>query len=133
MNIQNSKRLNRIIRDIPYEYIKGGYSKKQLKVFAINKLGLREEDIEGKKKEDICSMISEILSNMKSRTDLKGKTLLDIYQKDGNSKNFHMNGGIGLISSRLLAEGPLEKEKGSFLIGGRASYAHLFLKLSKKY
>ena len=41
-----------------------------------------------------------------------------------------MNGGIGLISSRLLAEGPLVKDKGSFLIGGRGSYAHLFLKLS---
>lgn len=41
-----------------------------------------------------------------------------------------MNGGIGAISSRLLAEGPLVKGKGSFLIGGRASYAHLFLKLA---
>ena len=41
-----------------------------------------------------------------------------------------MNGGIGLISSRLLAEGPIVKDKGSFLIAGRGSYAHLFLKLS---
>src|SRR5690606_13612448 len=57
-------------------------------------------------------------------------SVLDIYQKDGNSKEFHMNGGIGLISSRLLAEGPIVKDKGSFLIGGRSSYAHLFLKLS---
>lgn len=60
----------------------------------------------------------------------RGSSVLDIYQKDGNSKEFHMNGGIGLISSRLLAEGPLVKDKGSFLIGGRASYAHLFLKLA---
>ena len=43
-----------------------------------------------------------------------------------------MNGGIGLISSRLLAEGPLVKDKGSFLFGGRASYLHLFLKLSEE-
>lgn len=57
-------------------------------------------------------------------------SVLDIYQKEGNSKEFHMTGGIGLISSRLLAEGPIVKDKGSFLIGGRASYAHLFLKLS---
>lgn len=57
-------------------------------------------------------------------------SVLDIYQKDGNSKKFSMNGGIGLVSSRLLAEGPIVKDKGSFLIGGRASYAHLFLKLS---
>ena len=41
-----------------------------------------------------------------------------------------MNGGIGLISSRLFAEGPIVKDKGSFLIAGRGSYAHLFLKLS---
>lgn len=56
-------------------------------------------------------------------------SVLDIYQKEGNSSEFHMNGGIGLISSRLLAEGPIKKDKGSFLFGGRSSYAHLFLPL----
>ena len=56
-------------------------------------------------------------------------SVLDIYQKEGNSKKFKLTGGIGLVSSRLLAEGPIEKEKSSFLIGGRASYAHLFLPL----
>jgi len=56
-------------------------------------------------------------------------SVLDIYQKEGNSKTFHANGGIGVISSRLLAEGPLKKDKGSFLLGGRSSYAHLFLPL----
>ncbi len=61
----------------------------------------------------------------------RAASVLDIYQKDGNSKKFSTNGGIGLISSRLLLEGPLVKDKGSFLIGGRSSYAHLFLKLSK--
>jgi carboxypeptidase-like protein/TonB-dependent receptor-like protein len=60
----------------------------------------------------------------------RASSVLDIYQKDGNSNKFSINGGIGLISSRLLAEGPIVKEKGSFLIGGRGSYAHLFLKLS---
>ena len=56
-------------------------------------------------------------------------SILDIYQKEGNKNAFHMNGGIGLISSRILAEGPIVKDKGSFLIAGRGSYAHLFLKL----
>ena len=56
-------------------------------------------------------------------------SVLDIYQKEGNSKEFHLNGGIGIVSSRLLAEGPLKKNKGSFLFGGRSSYAHLFLPL----
>ncbi|WP_111308410.1 TonB-dependent receptor [Confluentibacter sediminis] len=56
-------------------------------------------------------------------------SVLDIYQKDGNSKEFHVNGGVGIVSSRLLAEGPLKKGKSSFLFGGRSSYAHLFLPL----
>lgn len=56
-------------------------------------------------------------------------SVLDIYQKEGNSKEFHMNGGIGIVSSRILAEGPIKKDKGSFLFGGRSSYAHLFLPL----
>lgn len=57
-------------------------------------------------------------------------SVLDIYQKEGNNKDFHVNGGIGAISSRLLIEGPIVKERTSFVIAGRASYAHLFLKLA---
>ncbi|MCF8273120.1 MAG: TonB-dependent receptor [Flavobacteriaceae bacterium] len=56
-------------------------------------------------------------------------SVLDIYQKEGNSNEFHATGGIGIVASRLLAEGPIKKEKGSFLFGGRSSYAHLFLPL----
>ena len=56
-------------------------------------------------------------------------SVLDIFQKEGNSKEFKMNGGIGLVASRLLAEGPIVKDKSAFLIGGRSSYAHLFLPL----
>lgn len=57
-------------------------------------------------------------------------SVLDIYQKEGNNKEYHVNGGIGLISSRLLVEGPIVKEKSSFVVAGRGSYAHLFLKLA---
>ena len=57
-------------------------------------------------------------------------SVLDVYQKDGNSKENKLSGGIGLISSRLLYEGPIQKEKSSFLIAGRGSYAHLFLKFT---
>lgn len=56
-------------------------------------------------------------------------SVLDIFQKEGNSKEFKMNGGIGAVASRLLLEGPIKKDKAAFLIGGRASYAHLFLPL----
>ncbi len=56
-------------------------------------------------------------------------SVLDIFQKEGNSKELKVNGGIGLVASRLLAEGPIIKNKAAFLVGGRASYAHLFLPL----
>lgn len=56
-------------------------------------------------------------------------SVLDIYQKDGNRNEYKATGGIGLVASRLLVEGPIVKEKGSFLFGGRSSYAHLFLPL----
>ncbi len=55
-------------------------------------------------------------------------SVLDVRQKDGNSKRFAATGGIGIISSRLALEGPLFKEKGSFLVAGRRSYADLLLK-----
>ena len=56
--------------------------------------------------------------------------VLDIYQKEGNNKEYHITGGIGAVSSRLLAEGPIVKDKSSFVVAGRTSYAHLFLKLA---
>ncbi len=56
-------------------------------------------------------------------------SVLDIYQKEGNSKKFRLSGGLGAVASRLLAEGPIVKDRGAFLVGGRASYAHLFLPL----
>lgn len=59
-------------------------------------------------------------------------SLLDVRMKDGNSKKFSMSGGLGLISSRLTIEGPLKKDKSSFIVSGRRTYADLFLKLSKQ-
>ena len=56
-------------------------------------------------------------------------SVLDIYQKDGDKRAFGATGGIGLLASRLLLEGPIVKDKGSFLVGGRSSYAHLFIPL----
>ena len=56
-------------------------------------------------------------------------SVLDIFQKEGNSKELKFNGGIGAVASRLLVEGPIIKDKAAFLVGGRGSYAHLFLPL----
>ncbi|HEY6913485.1 MAG TPA: TonB-dependent receptor [Paludibacter sp.] len=58
-------------------------------------------------------------------------SVLDVKMNEGNNQTYHMGGGIGLISSRLNVEGPIIKNKGSFLITARRTYADLFLKLSK--
>lgn len=65
-----------------------------------------------------------------SRFGGRASSVLDIRQKDGNSKDFKLTGGIGAISSRLAIEGPTFKDKGSFLLAGRASYANIFLALA---
>jgi hypothetical protein len=60
-------------------------------------------------------------------------SVLDVKMKDGNNKDYNVNGGVGLISSRLSVEGPIQKEKSSFIVSGRRTYADLFLKTSKDY
>jgi len=56
-------------------------------------------------------------------------SVLDIRMQDGNDKKFGAEGGIGLISSRLKIDGPIVKDKGSFTVSGRRTYADVFLKL----
>jgi len=58
-------------------------------------------------------------------------SVLDVRMKDGNQKKFSGTGGIGLISSRLTLEGPIIKDRTSFIVSGRRTYADLFLFLSK--
>lgn len=58
-------------------------------------------------------------------------SLLEVNMKDGNSKRLSGSGGVGTISSRLTLEGPINKDKTSFIVSARRTYADLFLKLSK--
>ena len=57
-------------------------------------------------------------------------SVLDVRQKEGNDQRFSGTGGIGVLSTRLLFEGPIVKDKVSWLVSGRRSYGDLFLKLS---
>ena len=57
-------------------------------------------------------------------------SVLDIKMNDGNNQKLGVSGGIGLISSRINVEGPIVKDKGSFMVTARRTYADLFLKLS---
>ena len=55
-------------------------------------------------------------------------SILEITMKEGNKNNFAVNGGIGLLSSNLTLEGPINKGKGSFIVSGRRSYFDILAK-----
>lgn len=56
-------------------------------------------------------------------------SVLDVKQKTPSLQKLKIEGGIGLIASRLLLETPIKKDKSTFFIAGRSSYAHIFLPL----
>ena len=55
-------------------------------------------------------------------------SVLEVNMNEGNSKKFKVKGGLGLISSRLTVEGPIKKDKGSFIISGRRTYIDVLMK-----
>jgi outer membrane cobalamin receptor len=60
-------------------------------------------------------------------------SVIDVKMNDGNNQGYHVSGGIGLIASHLNVEGPIVKDKGSFLLTGRRTYADVFLNLSPQF
>ncbi len=79
---------------------------------------------------DALKNISIYKGGIPSQYGGRASSVLDITMKDGNNQNFSVSGGLGLISSRLTIEGPIIKDKVSFIISGRRSYADLVGKLS---
>jgi hypothetical protein len=55
-------------------------------------------------------------------------SVLDVTMKDGNSNQFQAEGGIGLIASRLSLQGPIKKDKASFIISARRTYIDALVK-----
>jgi len=60
-------------------------------------------------------------------------SVIDVKMNEGDNQNYGVSGGIGLISSKLNIEGPVQKGKSSFLISGRRTYADIFLKLTDQF
>jgi hypothetical protein len=60
-------------------------------------------------------------------------SVMDIKMNEGNNKRFNVSGGVGVISSRLNVEGPIIKDKASFLISGRRTYVDMFLKATDQF
>jgi hypothetical protein len=70
-------------------------------------------------------------ANIPARYGGRLSSLIDIRMNDGNAKEFSGQGGIGLISSRLTLEGPIAKDKSSFIVSGRRTYMDVIVDMVK--
>jgi len=77
---------------------------------------------------DAIKNVNLIKGGMPAQYGGRLSSVLDITMKDGNNQNFEVDGGIGLISSRLTIQGPILKNKSSFLISGRRTYIDILAK-----
>ncbi len=80
---------------------------------------------------DAIKDVSVFKGGMPAQYGGRLSSVLDIRMNDGNKKEYTAEGGVGLISSRLKLEGPLVKDRSSFMVSGRRTYADIFLGLAK--
>ena len=77
---------------------------------------------------DAVKSVNLIKGGMPANYGGRMSSVLEVNMNEGNKKRFGVKGGIGLISSRLTVEGPLKKDKGSFIISGRRTYIDILAK-----
>ena len=77
---------------------------------------------------DAIKDINIIKGGMPAEYGGRLSSVLDITMKEGNNKKFKADGGIGLLSSRLTLQGPIQKNKSSFIISGRRTYIDVLSK-----
>ena len=77
---------------------------------------------------DAIKDINIIKGGMPAEYGGRLSSVLDITMKDGNNKKYEVDGGIGLLSSRLTLQGPVQKEKSSFIVSGRRTYIDVLSK-----
>jgi len=77
---------------------------------------------------DALKSVTLIKGSMPANYGGRLSSVVDISMKEGNAKEYHAEGGIGLIASRLTLEGPINKGKGSFMLSGRRTYIDLLVK-----
>ena len=83
---------------------------------------------------DAIKDVNIIKGGMPAQYGGRLSSVLDISMKDGNNQKYQADGGIGLLSSRLTFQGPLQKDKSSFILSGRRTYVDVLSKpfLNKK-
>lgn len=78
---------------------------------------------------DLVSSVKLYKANMPAQFGGRLSSVMDVKMRDGNDQEFKIKGGVGPVTSRLSLEGPIVKDKVSFIVGGRASYADWILNL----
>ncbi|MBD1362355.1 TonB-dependent receptor [Mucilaginibacter sp. ZT4R22] len=78
---------------------------------------------------DIVKGVELYKSSIPEKFGGRVSSILDVTDREGNKKKFAGSAGIGLITSRFNIEGPIIKDKTSFIFGGRATYSDWLLKL----
>lgn len=76
---------------------------------------------------DVVKNTTLVKGGMAAQYGGRLSSVIDVGMREGNNKKFEAQGGIGLISSKLTLEGPIVKEKGSFLVSGRRTYADILI------
>jgi hypothetical protein len=71
---------------------------------------------------DAIKNVTLIKGGMPAQYGGRLSSVLDITMKEGNNQEYQMEGGIGLIASRFSVQGPLKKDKASFIVSGRRTY-----------
>jgi len=77
---------------------------------------------------DAIKNVTLIKGGMPANYGGRLSSVVDVSMKEGNMKEYHGEGGIGLIASRLTLEGPIKKDKGSFILSGRRTYIDVLVK-----
>ena len=86
---------------------------------------------------DAIKNVTLIKGGMPAQYGGRLSSVLDVSMKEGNNQKFEVDAGIGVIASRLSVQGPLKKNKASFIVSGRRTYidalSKLFLKKSSQF
>jgi hypothetical protein len=76
---------------------------------------------------DAIKSVELIKGGFPARYGGRLSSVIDTNMKDGNKEGYHVEGGIGVISSNVVVEGPIIKNKASFMLSGRTTYMDLFM------
>jgi hypothetical protein len=77
---------------------------------------------------DAVKSINLIKGGMPANYGGRLASVLDISMKDGNNQSYEVDGGIGLIASRLTVQGPIKKDTSSFIVSARRTYIDILMK-----